>query len=98
MEVWAFHTKGDGEGKRVELIHDMMKGLEIEISRKGVCGFFWASLIWKVKKRTPDWGFSRGTTCRFEFGTANDNFSNEKKTAKKKPMIKMPKLVVEGND
>ena len=27
---------------------------------------------------------------------ANDNFSNEKKTAKQKPMIKMPKIVVEG--
>ena len=36
----------------------------------------------KIRKKTAN-----RKTGRFEFGTANDNFSNEKKTAKKKPMI-----------
>ena len=56
MEVWAFHTKGDGEGKRVELIHDMMKGLEIEISRKAAWGFFFelaSSEKWRNKNPPP---------------------------------------------
>ena len=39
----------------------------------------------KIRKKTAN-----RKTGRFEFGTANDNFSNEKKTAKKKPMGQKP--------